>query len=140
MTDTEYKIVRNPDERNLEGIIHLFKSAGWDQNDPADLYERMVSGSTCFVIALHNKNIVGMARAIGDGANDAYIQDVFVLPEFRHRGLASNMVKRILSDLKKRGITWIALFASGGSGPLYSANGFSEMQKVIPMIYGDGVY
>ncbi|MEL6382050.1 MAG: GNAT family N-acetyltransferase [Cyanobacteria bacterium J06626_18] len=51
-------------------------------------------------IAYAEGRIVGTARALSDGVCNAYIIDVWTFSPFRHQGIASKMVKILLSHLQ----------------------------------------
>jgi ribosomal protein S18 acetylase RimI-like enzyme len=42
--------------------------------------------------------LVGFARAISDGASNAYISTVAVLPEYQKRGIGREIIRRLLAD------------------------------------------
>ncbi|MDD4003948.1 MAG: GNAT family N-acetyltransferase [Elusimicrobiaceae bacterium] len=135
-----YDFIAGPDDKTLHEIMSLFEESGWAEGEPAEFYRRMIGGSVCFLIARYGGETVGMARAIGDGVNDAYIQDVFVAPACRRRGIAAELVRRLVAELKTRGLSWIALVASGGTDSLYRRCGFEKMRDCTPMIHGSAVY
>lgn len=137
----EFQFIDSPDEKTLHDIMSLFEAGGWAESEPPDFYRRMIAGSVRFIVARAGGNAVGMARAIGDGVNDVYVQDVFVLPEYRRRGLAVGMINRLVAELRASGITWIALVASGPAGAqVYRKCGFEPMKDCKPMIFGHAVY
>lgn len=136
----QYQFITSPDGKTLHEIVSLFESGGWTEGEPEEFYRDMIEGSVCFIIAKADGATVGMARAIGDGVNDAYIQDVLVNPTHRRRGIAAEMVNQLVAELKTRGITWIALVASGGTEELYAKCGFERMRECVPMVFGKAVY
>ncbi|HOX23612.1 MAG TPA: GNAT family N-acetyltransferase, partial [Elusimicrobiales bacterium] len=83
--------------------------------------------------ALEKDGPVAMGRAISDGANDAYIQDIFVKPQFRKRGIASALLKKLLAQLKKDKMRWIGLIADHKAVGLYHRHGFRTMHNFSPM-------
>src|SRR3954447_13680629 len=69
-------------------VIHGFlKDCYWTPNIPRELVERQVRNSLSFGI-FHQGSQIGFGRLVTDRASFAYLADVFVLPEFRGRGLA----------------------------------------------------
>ena len=69
--------------------------------------------------------IIGMGRAISDGVADAYIQDVTVEKSERGRGIAQEIVARLVARLYADGLSWVALIAAGRSWKLYEKLGFA---------------
>ena len=65
-----------------------------------------------------------------------YILNVFVEPEYRGRGLATNVVEACMEESRRRGIRVITLHASSAGRPLYEALGFgstNEMRYLDPV-------
>lgn len=112
----------------------LYAAAGWHDNaDRPARYRAMVKGSQHFAVAELNGKIIAMGRAIGDGANDAYIQDVFVLPAYRKQGIAAGLLKKLLAQLKKDGMRWTGLIGDTRAAGLYQRLGFRPMKNFMPM-------
>lgn len=120
-----------------EEIVALYMAGGWwkDCYDPSGL-PLLIKGSFAFAVAVESKTgrAVGMARAISDGASDAYIQDMVVLPEYRMNGIGRTLVETLIARLKKKGIHWIGLIAEEGSDGFYAKLGFGSF-KGKPMLY-----
>lgn len=130
------------DSRRQEDCLHQIRSlyllAGW-WAEPPDTIEklvRIITGSHCFVAAVESGSgrILGMGRAISDGASDAYIQDVMVRPDTRGRGIASRIVQCLVDRLVHDGMTWIGLIAKSGTQPMYARLGFSGIPGAVPML------
>jgi len=132
-----YLFLREPDATQAAQIRSLYRQQSWWE--PADdanpgLVARIVRGSHCFAVACEGGEIIGMGRAISDGAADAYIQDVTVRPDARGRGIASALVAALVARLRADGLGWIALIATGGSRPLYEKLGFAPIAEATPML------
>jgi len=117
---------------NKEQLINLYREAGWwnedtDNADP-DLINKIIKGSFCFVTASIENKLIGMGRAISDGACDSYIQDVAVLKEFRKRGIGKMIIDEIIKFLKSKNITWITLVSEPEAVSFYRKYGFSQMK------------
>ena len=130
-----FHFLSDPDAADLRQIIALYRDAEWWGSGPDDpeLVRRIVRGSHCFVVARSGTSIVGMGRAISDGASDAWIQDVTVNLDFRRRGIASEIVRRIVARLESDGLMWIGLVAERNTAPLYGPLGFEGMADALPM-------
>lgn len=131
-----YRFLTAPTPRQIQDIIVLYRGAAWwsDENDDEGLVDRLVRGSHCFLAAMDHAGIIGMARAISDGVHDAYLQDVTVHSDYRHRGVGRRLVRRLIERLRADGIQWIGLIAGGGSHPFYHPLGFSVMPDATPML------
>ncbi len=130
-----FSFLDNPRADDLERLITLYREAEWwgpGPDDP-DLVRRIVAGSHCVVVARSGATIVGMGRAISDRASDAWIQDVTVAADFRRRGIASEIVRRLVARLESDGLVWIGLVAERHTAPLYRPLGFHAMADALPM-------
>lgn len=58
-----------------------------------------------------------------------YIQNVFTLPDYRRRGLASELVNRIKQDAKERNVGKIYLDATDMGKPVYERLGFEPLPR-----------
>lgn len=76
---------------------------------------------TCFV-AVDNEKIVGIIMAGNDGRR-GYIYHTAVIPEFRGKHVAKNLVEKVLVALENEGITKVALVVFKGN---QAGNGFWE--------------
>ncbi|MFW6119358.1 MAG: GNAT family N-acetyltransferase [Petrotogales bacterium] len=57
--------------------------------------------NSLFVITAWDKgNLVGLARAVGDGKTIIYIQDIIVLNSHRRKGIGTSLVKQIIYKFK----------------------------------------
>lgn len=56
----------------------------------------------------------------------ALLMNVYTMEEFRRKGLATAILRRIISDARKQGVTCIDLSATKMGKPLYLKNGFIE--------------
>jgi GNAT superfamily N-acetyltransferase len=68
--------------------------------------------------------IVGMARAISDGLNLAYLCDVFVLPEHRGRGIGRRLVEEMIDNGPGADFRW--MLHTNDAHELYRTFGFAE--------------
>ena len=96
-----YEWVWRPSAKTLKEIAGLYQAAGWwEPGDTPQRICRMVMGSHCFLVARSGGRLKGMGRAISDRTNDGYIQDVFVSPALRGRGLGAEIVRRLALRLR----------------------------------------
>ena len=125
-----------PGDDDIGQMIRLYREAGWWGEGPDDpaLVKRLVAGSHCVAVARREGRIVGMGRAISDRASDAWIQDVTVDATLRHRGIGSEIVRRLVARLDADGMSWIGLVAENGSHPMYEPLGFVAMKNARPML------
>lgn len=115
MTDlTIYKeeFCISTEKRKLDiDAIHEFLStkAYWCLNIPKDKVQTANENSLCFGIYQDNKQI-GFARIITDFSTIAYLGDVYILEEYRGRGLSKWLMEAIMSYPNLQGLRrWILL-------------------------------
>lgn len=135
MSGIEISIVKQADP---EAILALYRHPGWWQTDDNPEYletvQRIVAETFCFVIAKAGDEIVGMGRAISDGASDAYIQDVVVHSDYRGHGIGGQIIHKLIGFLQDHGIQWIGLISEPGYEKFYEDLGFSKMEGYTPFL------
>jgi GNAT superfamily N-acetyltransferase len=122
------------------GVIHGFLSRSyWARNIPISVVERSIENSLCFGVYDGRKQ-VGFARVITDHATFAYLADVFILEEYRGRGLSRWMLDCIMSHPDLQGLRrWLlatrdaqGLYHKVGFGPLNAPDRWMEIRKSDP--------
>ncbi len=88
----------------------------------------MVRGSLYGVSAHDDGNLVGYARAISDGAFNAYVSTVAVLPEYQRRGIGRELLRRLLEG---RDHIQFVLHAAPAVHPFYLRCGFSPAPDML---------
>ncbi|MGF2414054.1 GNAT family N-acetyltransferase [Ferruginibacter sp.] len=107
--------------------IHQFlsKEAYWSKGIPFNKVVTAAEKSLNFGLYLNEKQI-GYARIISDFATIAYLGDVYVLPEFRGRGLSKWLMQTIQQHPDLQGLRrWILL--TGDAHGLYRQFGFTPI-------------
>jgi len=88
----------------LDELVGLYDAVGWSAYTKApDLLRAAVAGSSCVVVARRGPRLVGLARALSDGATICYLQDV----------LARRTSSAAGSGGRWFGRSWTAIRASG---------------------------
>lgn len=131
-----YSFLDDPAALELQQILELYRGAGWWQGgeDAPEALRRIIAGSHCFLTVRYRDAVIGMGRALSDGASDAYVQDVTVGDAHRGKGIALTLVTKIVAKLQSDGIDWIGLIAERNTKELYSKAGFAAMDQAIPML------
>jgi RimJ/RimL family protein N-acetyltransferase len=73
--------------------------------------------------------LVGVTREQDTPADECYLEYVWVRPGFRHRGIATDLIKNVLRRLLNRGFVTIWLWILDGNEParrLYEKCGFTS--------------
>lgn len=109
-------------------MIHSFLSneSYWARNRTREQTKTAIENSICFGIFL-GEDQVGFARVVTDRATFAYIGDVFVLDEFRGRGLSKKLMQAMLEHPHLQGLRRWVLATKDAHG-LYEQFGFTTMK------------
>ncbi len=90
---------------SLEGVDAGMLSGffeGWAKKPSAPEHLRILQGSAHVVLAVDadKHKVVGFITAVSDGVHSAFIPLLEVLPEYRGRGIGTELVKRMLHILR----------------------------------------
>jgi N-acetylglutamate synthase-like GNAT family acetyltransferase len=112
------------DDVDVAQLKTLFESVGWHARatDPARLAQ-IVKGSMFVVHAREGEKLVGFARAISDGASNAYVSTVVVHEDYRHKDIGTEMIRRLMAG--RDGIQFV-LHAAPRVHAFYKQCGFVE--------------
>ena len=108
---------------DLSVIEQFLNTSYWAAGRPRDVIERSIAHSLCFGVYTAGRQI-GFARVITDCAVFGYLADVFVLPEFRGRGVGKHLVKAILEHPDVHGLKLLLLRTRDAHG-LYAQFGLT---------------
>lgn len=90
-----------------------------------EIHQQAFEASHTVVFIYHNQQMIGFGRAISDGAYQAAVYDVAVLPQYQGHGLGRTIMQAILSRVSHCNVT---LYASIGKEPFYRNLGFRLMK------------
>jgi len=130
--------IRPVHQTDRERMVRLYREAGWwsPANDRRpEFVDKIAENSYYFAAAFSDGEMIGMGRVLSDGISDAYIQDVTVLRDHRHRGIGARIITHLLDKLKADGLEWIGLIGEPGTGSFYKQLGFNEMKGSVPFRY-----
>lgn len=122
--------------------IHKFlaNETDWANGIPLDTLKKSIESSLNFGLYYQNTQI-GFARIISDYSTIAYLGDVYVLKEYRGKGLSKWLMNEIMEHPNLQGLRrWILL--TNTAEWLYKKFGFTEipnpefyMEKHNPNVY-----
>lgn len=91
----KYEISTDPERFDI-ALIHRFLSTTyWAEGRPREVVERSIQHSLCFGVFDDDRQIA-FARVVTDRAVFGYLADVFVIPEYRGRGISKGLMAAIL--------------------------------------------
>jgi GNAT superfamily N-acetyltransferase len=106
--------------------VHRFLSevSYWAKGRPRETQERLIDEAARVVGLYDGDRQVGFCRAATDGVSFVYLADVYVLEEYRGRGLGEAMVREMVEEGPLGGLRWI--LHTTDMHPLYRKLGFAE--------------
>ena len=122
-------VYREGHDVDLDQLATLFNSVGWQARavDRARLRQQLV-GVMFVVSAWKEGTLVGFARAISDGATNAYISTVAVLPACQGQGVGRELMHRLMSG--RQGIQFV-LHARPAVKEFYLKCGFEHAEDML---------
>lgn len=134
MREDAYELVeRDP---TVEEYQRLRCAVGWsemsDEAVAAGLPHALYS-----VVVLHDGEVVGCGRVIGDGGLYFYLQDIALLPEHQGRGLGKRIMDAIIGYLERMAKpgAFIGLMAPQDVAPFYERYGFRVRPERQPGMF-----
>ena len=111
--------------------VHDFVSnhSYWAPGRPRDEQERLVREAQRVVGLYHDERQIGFARAVSDGASVTYLADVYVLPEYRGKGLGVELVREMVENGPYADKRWMLHTADAHA--LYAKFGFSPPSERV---------
>lgn len=115
--------------------LNLCRSAAWNQLEDDWRAFLHLPGGQCF-IAENERGVVGTAASLLYGKM-AWIAMMLVDPRERRSGIGSQLLQRLLFDL--RDVQCIGLDATSAGEPLYRRNGFVDGPRLVRMKAASGL-
>jgi GNAT superfamily N-acetyltransferase len=109
-------------------LVHEFlQTSYWAEGRPRSVVERSIEHSLCFGV-YHGGQQVAFARVVSDRAVFAYLMDVFVVPEFRGRGISKALMRAVLDHPELQNLRLFLLATKDAHG-LYQRFGFRPLAE-----------
>ena len=89
--------------------LHAFLSehAYWALGRPLATVQHLVDDAARVVALYDGERLIGFCRVASDGFTYAWLFDVYVLPEYRGRGLGVELVREAVENGPHAGLRWI---------------------------------
>ena len=114
-------------------LIHDFlNTTYWAEGRSRALVERTIANSLCFGAYADGRQIA-FGRVITDRAVFGYLADIFVIPDFRGRGIAKALVRAMLEHPDIAGLRVVLLRTRDAHG-LYRQFGFALLKAADEMM------
>ena len=86
---------------------YLANRSYWAEGRPRETVERLIREAQRVVGLYDGDRQVGFARAFSDGVSLVYLADVYVLPEYRGRGLGTELVREMVERGPLKDVRWV---------------------------------
>jgi GNAT superfamily N-acetyltransferase len=122
----EFTISTDRSRLDLDAIQRFLEDESyWARERSPEQTRTAIDNSICFGLYVGALQI-GFARVVSDRATFAYVGDVFILPEFRSRGLSKWLMEVVVSHPELQGLRrWV--LATRDAHGLYEKFGFHEL-------------
>ena len=123
--------VENPDV-TVEDILPLYEAVGWTNYTTKPEMLKAAFENSLHVLAAFTEEgiLVGVLRAVGDGASILFIQDILVTPEYQHQGIGTKLLQQTLEKYKNVYQIQLATDNSMKTISFYESNGFTSLTSL----------
>ena len=132
------RYVENP-VVTLEDVLHLYEAVGWTNYTQHPKMLKEAYKNSLHILGAFNEEgkLVGVLRAVGDGASILFIQDILVTPEYQHQGIGTKLLQLTLEKYKNVYQIQLATDDSKKTVSFYESNGFTSLTSLncISFIY-----
>jgi GNAT superfamily N-acetyltransferase len=136
----EFTITTDKKKMDIEVIHQFISQSYWAKGIPIATMQKAIEGSLCFGV-FHGERQVGFARVVTDKATFAYLADVFIIEEYRGKGLSKWLMEIIIGQPELQGLRRFLLATRDAHG-LYRQFGFKDMVSAenLMQIHNPDIY
>ncbi len=118
-SDVAFRIDPRPERRAFD-VLYLAAWGTGNVDDP----ERLWARSLVHIGAFAGAALVGYVNVAGDGGRHAFLVDTMTHPEWRGRGIGTELVRRAIAAARERGAEWLHVDYEPHLDHFYRAAGF----------------
>ena len=109
--------------------VHRFltEEAYWVRGRSRETIERLVRESTRVIAAYDGDALIGFCRVMSDASSMAWLGDVFVVPDYRGRGVGVELVREAVEHPDHRDLMWY--LGTRDAHGLYAKFGFEPANE-----------
>lgn len=140
LTNGTYSVTADRSRIDVDAVHAFLTRSFWARGIAKALVEKSIEHSLCFGV-FDGPAQVAFARVVTDYATYAYLCDVYVLEEYRGRGLGKWMIDFVMTHPELQGVRRFQLVTRDAHG-LYSRFGFKtpDNPERHMEIFRDGIY
>ena len=125
--EREIEISTDPARLDIDVIHGFLRTSYWAEGRRRSVVERAIRNSLCFGVYVGGQQ-VAFARVVSDRAVFAYLMDVFVVPEYRGRGISKALMHAVLDHPDLQNLRVFLLGTQDAHG-LYKQFGFRALAQ-----------
>ena len=125
--DSEFEISTDRTRLDIDLIHGFLQNSYWAKGRRRTVVERSIRHSLCFGV-YRGERQVAFARVVSDRAVFAYLMDVFVVPEFRGRGISKALMRAVVEHPDLQNLR-VFLLATRDAHGLYAQFGFRPLAE-----------
>ena len=123
--------IREYQTYNEEEILSLYASVGWTAyTEHPQVLRQGFAHSLLILGAYEGETLLGLVRAVGDGATIVFVQDLLVRPEHQRKGIGSALLQAILDRYPQVRQIELATDNTEKTKAFYHSMGFREMGEI----------
>ena len=119
-----YRVQKCCENTDWQAVFGVLQEAGLASSHTVELVRKAFENSYCAVFVYEDNLLIGIGRAISDGAYEAAIYDIAVLPNYQGKKVGKLILDEIHKELQNVNII---LFARPGKEAFYSKLGYCKM-------------
>lgn len=125
------RYVENP-VITLVDVLPIYEAVGWTNYTENPEMLNVAYTNSLHVLAAFNEEgiLVGVLRAVGDGASILFIQDILVTPEYQHQGIGTKLLQQTLEKYKNVYQIQLTTDNSMKTISFYESNGFTSLTSL----------
>ena len=127
MLPPDLEISCDPNRIDVALVHDFLRTSYWAEGRSRETVERSIKNSLCFGAYSAGRQIA-FARVITDRAVFAYLADVFVIPEYRRRGVSKALMREILAHPDLQTLRSFTL-GTRDAHSLYAQFGFEPIRE-----------
>lgn len=105
------------------GALNSLFKVSWPDHKTRD-FVSVLQHSLVYVCAYDHDRLIGFVNVAWDGGLHAFLLDPTVHPDYRRRGIGSDIVRRAIDAAKARGVEWVHVDFVPELQPFYRKAGF----------------
>ena len=112
-------------------ILRLYASVGWTAyTEDLPALERGFQNSLLVLAAYEDGELIGLIRAVGDGATVVFVQDLLVAPQKQRQGVGTALLKAVLDRYSNVRQLLLTTDNTPKTIAFYKSLGFSDLSTL----------